>query len=185
MGCTLLEAPSMPSRVGWTRFLPEEEGAGGAEALSRVTGVDDAGCEGERGVAAEAVGCRGGRGELAGAKVETAGAGAEEAAAGEAAEDTRPNDSATDAGTLLEATEQGATNRVGAMRFFLGGSAAAGPSRTVLSSKEGGSNTFSTSAGAATTETHSADRATASVTEVSEVSIAARGVAAVASAGTL
>lgn len=183
MGCTLLEAPSMPSRVGWTRFLPEEEGAGGADALSRVTGVDDAGCEGERGVAAEAVEGRGGRGELAGAKVETAGA--EEAAAGEAAEGTRPNDSATDAGTLLEATVQGATRRVGAMRFFLGGSAAAGPSRTVLSSKEGGSNTFSTSAGAATTETDSADRATASVTEVSEVSIAARGVAAVASAGTL
>lgn len=42
MGCTLLEAPSMASRVGCTRFLPEEEGAGGAEALSRVAGVDDA-----------------------------------------------------------------------------------------------------------------------------------------------
>ena len=185
----MLEAPNKASRVGCTRFLPEEEGAERADTLSRVTGVE-AGCVGERGVAA-ASDDTGGRGELAKAEEAAVGRGA----AALPAEGTRPKDSATDAGAAFATGAQGAAKSVGAMRFFFGGSAAAGPSRTAFSSREGGSSTVNTSAGVAAAAggdsqgldrpTAAAGRATESVAQPSEGSMAPRGVATVALAGVL
>lgn len=180
MGCTLLETASIVRRVGCTRFLPEDEGAETADALSRVAGVDETDWAGDKGVAA-ASDRAGGRGELQGA--EAAAVGRREAALTE--EGNRPNDSATDTGAAWTTGAQGTDSRVGAMRFFLGGSFAAGPSRMALSSREGGSSTLTTSAAQATGDSPELERlaeckAAGSVVKDSLLSIATRGVTTVA-----
>lgn len=180
MGCTLLAVPSIARSVGCTRFLPDDEGAESADALSRVAGVEEAGWVGESGVAATS-NSTGGRGEQSGADAATA------------LEGKRPKDSATDAGAAFVTATHGADNRVGAMRFFLGGSVAVGQSRMAFSSKEGGSSTLKTSDAAvaqATGDSQDLERlvecgAIGSVAEASPLSTGTRGVTAVALAGML